>query len=232
MTTPHDTTLSGQADPGRSRNDFDMVAPIYDALATLVFAGAIRRAQVSLLHRLRGLDRGLILGGGTGWFLLELLERTDIKRVLYVEMSPKMLESSRQLIAQRRPEFLSRVEFRLGTEQSVTSEDGPFDLLVTNFFLDLFSDQNCAQMIERLHPNLAKDGRWLFVDFHTPEGGWQRVAAVGLFKVMFTFFNVTSKMESKRPPHYQGTFDRLGVRTDVEEHFYGSMIRAKLLVNA
>jgi len=214
------------------RNNFDLVAPIYDTLATVVFAGAIRRAQTSLLPQLQGRQNALILGGGTGWFLLELLERTDVGKVLYVEKSGNMLDKSEQLLLAHRPDWARRVEFRLGTEESVLPEDGPFDLLVTNFFLDLFSDANCAQMIERLYPNLADKGRWLFVDFHTPEAGWERLAAKSLFKVMFTFFNVTSQMESRRPPPYQTTFDRLGLRTEVEQHFYGSMIRAKLLAKS
>ena len=224
------TANPGSDDAHRaSRNDFDLVAPIYDGLAALVFGGAIRRAQTRLLPELRNAQRALIVGGGTGWFLLELLDRTDVEHVLYVEKSEIMLNKSRALLMQRTPQWANRVEFRLGTEESVTAQDGAFDLLVTNFFLDLFVDANCVHMIEQLASKLSSNGRWLFVDFHTPEGGWQRTASDALYTVMYGFFSLTSQIESRRPPQYQDTFDRLGVRTEVEEMFYATMIRAKLM---
>jgi ubiquinone/menaquinone biosynthesis C-methylase UbiE len=220
--------LSDDAHRAR-RNDFSLVAPIYDGLATLVFGGAIRRAQIELLPALRETQRALIIGGGTGWFLLELLDRTDVEHVLYVEKSEIMLDKSRELLAARAPQWANRVEFRLGTDESVTAQDGVFDLLVTNFFLDLFNDTNCSHMIEKLAANLGPTGRWLFVDFHTPEAGWRRTASDALFKVMYGFFTLTSHIESRRPPEYQATFDRLGIVTELEEQFYATMIRAKLL---
>lgn len=210
-------------------NNFDIVAPIYDGLATLTFAGAIRRAQVALLPRVANVDTALVIGGGTGWFLLELLERTAVRRVVYVELSESMLNKSRQLIARRRPEWLSRVDFRLGTEQSLTPADGTFSLVVTNFFLACFGDENAAGMVERLHKWLAPDGRWLFVDFHYPQSGWKLRSAQALYKVMFTFFNVFSNLEALRPPKYELGFDRTDLQIETERTFYADMIRARLL---
>lgn len=211
------------------RNDFDLVAPIYDRLAALVYGGKIKHAQTALLPQLQGVNNALVLGGGTGWFLHELLAQTPVRRVLYVEKSRPMLDRSRRLIARTNPEWLERVEFLHGTDESVTAAHGPFDLLVTNFFLDLFSEANCADMIERLYPHLKAGGRWLFVDFHLPDGGWRRAAAWALFRVMYTFFVVTSKIESRMPPDYGRTFDRLGLVKTIEQPFYATMIRAQLL---
>jgi ubiquinone/menaquinone biosynthesis C-methylase UbiE len=211
------------------RNDFDLVAPIYDALASFVFAGAIRRAQLSLLPRLSDARSALIIGGGTGWFLLELLQNLGVQHVLYVEKSPKMIRYSQDLIRKHAPALFGRVEFRLGTEESLTASDGPFDLVVTNFFLDLFSDENSAEVAEVLHKYLADTGRWLFVDFQEPPGVLANSAARALFKVMFTFFNVVARMESRRPPNYERIFGRLGMNVLEERHFYASFISAQLL---
>jgi tRNA (cmo5U34)-methyltransferase len=211
------------------KNDFDLVSPIYDGLATLTFGGAIHRAQVSLLSHVSDIDSALVIGGGTGWFLLELLTRTSVRRVTYIDLSQEMLRKSVALIERSRPDFLERVEFRLGSEESLTDSDGPYDLIVTNFFLDLFEDENCARIAGILHRRLAPAGRWLFVDFHVPDAGWQRLSALALFKAMFTFFNVFSKMESRRPPNYEAAFARIGMRPYLVETFFATMIRAKLL---
>jgi tRNA (cmo5U34)-methyltransferase len=223
------TEITDTSDYETRRNNFDLVAPFYDALAAFVFAGAIRRAQLALIPNLADANSVLIIGGGTGWFLLEVLRRTPIGRVLYVEKSPKMLNYSRELIQREAPDMLSRVEFRLGTEESIAAADGPFDVIVTNFFLDLFHEDNSAKIAERLSTNLAPTGRWLFVDFTMPENWFMRFCAIVLFKVMFTFFNIMAKMESRWPPNYDRIFSRIGLRTHTQRSFYGAMIHAKLL---
>lgn len=211
------------------RNDFDLLAPVYDELAGLVFGAAVRRAQTELLPEVRNVQRALILGGGTGWFLRALLEQTRVQRVLYVEKSANMLHRSHELLAAEAPPALARVEFRLGTEESLSPNDGPFDLIVTNFFLDQFDDPSCALIIERLAAQLSAAGHWLFVDIHTPDSGWERVAAKLLYKLVYTFVGVTSHVEARKPPHYQATFDRLQLRTQLEATFNRDMIRARLL---
>jgi tRNA (cmo5U34)-methyltransferase len=215
-----------------SSNNFDLVSPIYDALATLVFGGNIRRSQVALLPKIKDANSALVIGGGTGWFLLELLARTDVRKVLYVELSKDMLDKSQRLVERRAPQWLSRVEFRLGSEESITPADGPFDLIATNFFLACFGDDNCSQMISRLHPHMAPNGRWLFADFQVPDRGWRRVCAMILFKVMFTFFNVFSGLEARRPPNYDLGFRQVGLKPQTERRFYARMIHVKLMANA
>jgi ubiquinone/menaquinone biosynthesis C-methylase UbiE len=226
------TAALGSSEHAARRNDFDLVAPIYDGLATLVFAGAIKRAQLSMLPALRGVNDVLILGGGTGWFLLALLRTVRPRRVLYVEKSSKMLRYSRDLIATEAPELLDHVEFRLGTEESLTPSDGLFELVVTNFFLDLFNTENSTAVAESLARNFAPKGRWLFTDFQLPARGILRWYALLLFKVMFTFFNVFSRMESRRPPDWERIFGRIGMKIHSGRSFYGSMIHSRLLVRA
>ncbi len=214
------------------RNDFDLVAPIYDGLASLVFFGQLKRAQLSLLPRLQGVKNVLVIGGGTGWFLLELLRAVRPARVLYLEKSSKMLSYSRDLIRREAPDQLANVDFRLGTEDSLEDGDGAFDLIVTNFFLDLFSTENSAAVAKSLSMRFARDGKWLFTDFQLPARGLLRLYAHVLFKVMFTFFNIFSRMESRRPPDWDRIFGPLRLTTFCEQTFYGDIIHSRLLVRS
>ena len=211
------------------RNNFDLLAPVYDELASAAFGKAARLAQTHFLPQLRDAHSALVIGGGTGWFLHALLAETRVQRVLYVEKSANMLRRSQELLARTAPLWLPRVEFRLGTEESLSTADGPFDVVITSFFLGQFNDASCAKLIERLAALLSEHGRWLFVDIHTPESGWERVAAKLLYKVVYTFVAVTSHVEARRPPHYQATFDRLRFKTQLEHNFNRTLIRARLL---
>jgi tRNA (cmo5U34)-methyltransferase len=211
-----------------ARNDFDLVSPVYDALAGLVFAGAIRRSQIALLPALQHADRVLVIGGGTGWFLYELLARTPARRVVYLELSREMLERSRALVAKRAPEWLDRVEFRHGTQADLGRHE-QFDVIATNFFLGCFSDENCARVVAELFPHLGERGQWLHVDFVYPKSGLTRLCALVLFRVMYLFFNVFSGLEARRPPRSALGFARLPLDTEQGATFYGGMIDAKLM---
>lgn len=214
-----------------ARNDFDLVSPVYDALAGLVFAGAIRRSQIALLPELQSAERVLIIGGGTGWFLYELLARTPARHVVYLELSREMIERSRTLIAQRAPEWLSRVEFRHGTQADLAQGE-QFDVIATNFFLGCFNDENCARVIAELYPHLAARGKWLYVDFVYPRGGLALLCALVLFKVMYLFFNVFSGLEARRPPRAGPGFAQVPLRTTEQRTFYSGMIDARLMQHA
>jgi ubiquinone/menaquinone biosynthesis C-methylase UbiE len=73
-------------------NSFDRIAPVYDRLADIVFGTAILDAQRTHLHALNDAREILILGGGTGRLLRDLLGQNAKSRVTYVEASQRMIE--------------------------------------------------------------------------------------------------------------------------------------------
>ncbi|WP_141765680.1 class I SAM-dependent methyltransferase, partial [Hymenobacter coccineus] len=101
----------------RLSGNFDRIAWCYDALAGLVFGGSLRAAQRAALDGLpAGAPRVLILGGGTGWVLGEVLRRRPGATVLYLEASGPMLARATARLRRERPEAAGQVEFRVGTE--------------------------------------------------------------------------------------------------------------------
>jgi ubiquinone/menaquinone biosynthesis C-methylase UbiE len=214
-------------------NDFDVVQGIYDGLSTVAFFGDIHRSQVILLPEVANVDSALVVGGGTGRFLLELLAQTAVKRVVYIEKSEKMLRKSQHLLETKHPEWRDRVDFRLGTEELLTPADGRFALIVTPFLLSCFDQANSTSMFLRLAPWLASDGRWLFTDFEMPKRGfWLRLNAGVVFKIMFKFFNVFSNLEAKAPPRYDEGFAAAGLKVLIDRRVHFDMIRAALLARA
>ncbi len=114
---------SAPATSALASGDFDRVAWCYDALAKLAFGGRLQRAQGAALQAglPPGAPRVLVLGGGAGWVLTEILRLRPGARVLYLEASVQMLARAQRRL--RREASLGRppaqVEFRHGTEQSL-----------------------------------------------------------------------------------------------------------------
>ncbi|MDB5235591.1 MAG: hypothetical protein JWR44_2584, partial [Hymenobacter sp.] len=135
---------------------FDRVAWCYDALTGLVFGPALQRSQLAALAGLpTGAPHLLILGGGTGWVLTEVLRQRPQATVLYLEASPNMLARARARLARERPEATAQVDFRHGTQAALGPAER-FDAIVTFFVLD------CIALPE-LPGALARLERWLEV---------------------------------------------------------------------
>ena len=71
-------------------NQFDLVAPFYDALSRLVFGDQIVKSQTHFLHQVQKDDQVLILGGGTG----QIFEHAGKASRICPVPPPRMTKSS------------------------------------------------------------------------------------------------------------------------------------------
>src|SRR5258708_1136346 len=91
-------------------------------------------AQQYFLGNIREHAKVLILGGGSGWLLANLLRLRQNCEVWYIDASEKMIALSRQ---KNKPEY--RVHFIHGTELDIPLTI-QFDVVITNFYFDLFTN--------------------------------------------------------------------------------------------
>ena len=141
-------------------NQFDAVAPYYDLLARTVFGNQIQAAQEHNLSCIKDGDKILILGGGTGW-ILRALKNTYQLKVWYVEASSTMLRLAR---ATTNDLGSHEITFIHGTESDVPPEE-KFDIIILNFFLDLYPTNEIVGLMRKLTPALAAEGQLLVTDF-------------------------------------------------------------------
>ncbi|GAB3996818.1 hypothetical protein GCM10028807_40390 [Spirosoma daeguense] len=177
--------------------NFDLIAPVYDILATLVFGRRLLRAQVVWLTQIPANASVLIVGGGTGWLLEQVLKRCQPKRVVYLEKSQKMIDLATQRMAKRK--LLGRVEFRVGDEL-LLSADERFNVVMTPFVLDLFTENTLrSRFIPQLRNVLKTDSYWFVTDFVRPLVWWQKL----LLWLMLRFFRTTAHIEAKQLADWQ-----------------------------
>jgi tRNA (cmo5U34)-methyltransferase len=204
-----------------SSGNYDRVAWFYDALASLVFGSALRRVQQAAL--LAGLPPGaprvLVLGGGTGWVLTEILRLRPEARILYLEASEQMLARARQRL--QPGSQADQVEFRHGTEQDLKPEER-FDVLVTFFVLDCFPLDTLSAALSRLNAARQPDAPWLLADFKLPVYWWQRV----LLQAMYLFFRLTTGLRANRLPNLSAALGALGLKAQQVGTFFASTMEA------
>jgi tRNA (cmo5U34)-methyltransferase len=199
---------------------FDRVAAFYDPLARLVYGRALLAAQQAAL--IAGLPAGaprvLVIGGGTGWVLAEVLRQRPQAQVLYLEASPRMLARARRQVPAG---AAAQVEFRLGTEAALDPAER-FEVIVTFFLLDLFEPRRLRQLVARLQQARQPNAPWLLADFAAPRTWWQR----GLLAAMYGFFRATTGISARSLPPIHQTLGGLGLRPVQEQRFFGGMVEA------
>ncbi|WP_052732313.1 class I SAM-dependent methyltransferase [Hymenobacter terrenus] len=165
---------------------FDRVAWVYDALAGLVFGSALKEAQRAALAGLPGRSpHVLILGGGTGWVLTEVLRRCPEATILYLEASPKMLAYAESRLLHECSQAMGQVAFRHGTQAALCPTER-FDAIITFFVLDCIARADIDAALAQLRAAQRPGAPWLLADFRPARRGWHRV----LLASMYAFFDL------------------------------------------
>ena len=201
---------------------FDRVAWCYDALTSLVFGPALRRAQLVALAGLpQGAPHVLMLGGGTGWVLTEVLRRRPRATVLYLEASPNMLARARARLARECPQATAQVAFRHGTQAALGPTD-KFDALITFFVLDCIALPDLAGALAQLRAAQRPAAPWLLADFRPARRGWHRV----LLALMYAFFRLSTGLRARVLPDLAAALAGLGLRPSQQARFYAGAVEA------
>ncbi|MCP4521510.1 MAG: class I SAM-dependent methyltransferase [Cytophagales bacterium] len=209
-----------------SKKGFDNVASFYDLLATLVFGKQLRKAQLHFLDSLPSNARILILGGGTGWLLKALLTAKEVKEVIYIDASQKMLDLTFQK-NQESPQF-EKVQLIHGTEEEANQYQN-IDVLITPFILDVFTAQYLPIAIQNLSKILKKNGTWLLVDFdakNTAKG-----ISKAFVQLMYWFFTWTCSIPAKKLEDFEKEISHNYWNRIEAKYFYFNLVKAVLLKN-
>ncbi len=202
---------------------FDRVAWCYDALTALVFGPALRRAQRAALAGLPpGAPHVLILGGGTGWVLREVLRRRPAATVLYLEASARMLARAQARLA---PAARAQVEFRHGTQDWLRPGES-FGAIVTFFVLDCVAAPDLDAALARLRTAQRPGAPWLLADFRPARRGWRRLLLV----LMYAFFRFTTGLRARTLPALAPRLRALGLRRRQQHLFFGRAVEGSVFV--
>jgi len=178
--------------------NYDNSAWFYDRLSRIVYGDALIRAQVYLLEFIPADATVLIVGGGSGWILDEIAKRHSAGlRITYVEVSSKMMVQ-----AKKRNACGNNVVFINDAIENV-SFGSSFDVVLTAFLFDSFSEQTMERVFGHIHSLLKPGGLWVYSDFRPTKKWWQRL----LLKTMLKFFKAVCNIEASRLPDVEKQFE-------------------------
>lgn len=187
------------------------LAPWYRWIEYAAYGRALERRRFAFLRRLVGARRVLILGEGDGRTVARLLKIAPQAQFDVVEVSPEMIA-----LARGRVRDSARVHFHQGDALTHGWPTGWYDGIVTNFFLDCFTDAELAPLIRKLTAALVPEGLWIVGEFAIPPRGWRRLHARIWIWTMYRFFGITTGLRARRLPAIERMMREAGM-TRIEQ---------------
>ncbi|MGH7995408.1 MAG: class I SAM-dependent methyltransferase [Opitutaceae bacterium] len=205
--------------------NFDRLAGFYRLLEYLAFGRDLERARWSLLDRLAGRRRILILGEGDGRCLARLVRIAPDAEIDCVEASGAMIARARARLA---AEALGRVRFHQRDALTFEFPDAAYDAVVTLFFLDCFTAGTVADLVKRVDRSLRPGSRWLFADFVMPAAGLARWRAQIWLRILYSFFRWQTGIPARRLPPSEALIEAAGFRREETLEYQWGLLRAAL----
>jgi hypothetical protein len=103
-----------------------------------------------------------------------------------------------------------------------------FDAVVTQFFLDCFTPEEAAALVDSIGRAVRSNGTWLFTDFAIPDRGLARRAAPVVTGALYMFFRWTTGLSARELPPVEDDIVRNGFARADAASFAGGMLRSVL----
>ena len=189
--------------------NFDHIARPYRWLEYLSLGHTLERSRLHFLSALLEQKRALALGDGDGRFTAILLATNSTIHVTAVDISAAMLA----LLRNRCAPNSTRLETNQASALTVPLH-GPYDLLITHFFLDCLPQPDLETLIARTTPMLAPKALWAISDFRIPSGPLRLPARIYIRSLYLAFRILTGLRTTHLPDHAtplaQAGFTRIG----------------------
>lgn len=143
---------------------FDILAPHYRWMEFVLAGEKLQRCRTAFLDEIPVARNILLLGEGHGRCLLECRRRFPGVRITCVDSSGVMLDQARRRLI-RHGLDPSRVEFVHADVLHWEPASQPYDLIVTQFFIDCFRPDQLERIIADLGAATTPDASWLIADF-------------------------------------------------------------------
>jgi ubiquinone/menaquinone biosynthesis C-methylase UbiE len=139
-----------------------------------------------------------------------------------------MIALARRRIVKAGETNLNRVRFHAADARKFAPQACSYDLIVTNFFLDCFSDDELTDVIAHLSKCAAPDAKWLVSDFRKSGSLLGRIWTTTLTRSLYAAFRLTTGLRVTRLPAYVSALTRAGYSVQREKTLLGGLLHSSL----
>lgn len=206
----------------------DRIAAYYEILEHFSFGRRLEHRRFAFLGEMRTSQKAVVCGGGDGRFLARLLQVNTRVEVDFVDLSSKMVKLAERRVGSMGRTFRKRVRFHTGDVRRLVLPAHSFDLIVTHYFLDCFSDEQLEEVVSRLTTWGTPQAKWIISDFREAKGPIGRLWTRGVISALYSAFRFTTGLRVTRLPEYKAALARAGYILRLEEEALAGLLHSSL----
>lgn len=186
----------------------------YEVTGTLYSMGRIPKCKVAMLKHLKPGDKVLIAGVGHG---TEAIEASKLgAQVTAVDLSATMLQHFQRRIDKVHPPTPIRL---VHDNIFNVSETEQYDMVIANFFLNVFDEQTVPKVAKHLSALVKPGGYFVAGDFMLPEKGWRGLLQRLNWYFAIGFYSITTEAAFHPVWNYAGLVEQSGCKVQEIEYF-------------
>jgi SAM-dependent methyltransferase len=186
--------------------NFNRLAKLYRWMELFTFGPLLARCRMAYLPGLASARRALILGDGDGRFTAELLRINPQTQIDAVDASAAMLEA----LVRRAGANARRACAHCADARDWKPENTEYDLVVTHFFLDCLTTDECHALAAKLRGAVSSSAVWIVSEFAVPEGWLGRLVARPLICLLYLAFRLLTGLQVRRLPDHHAALRDAG----------------------
>lgn len=197
------------------KDKYKLVGPLYDWLSALYSGKSIHRCKVAMLDKLKPGDKVLFAGVGHGKDAVHAARLGA--EVTVVDLSETMLRNFQRNLEKEDIDMRIR---QLHSDIMLVREWEKYDMVVANFFLNVFDEHMMHRVLEHLI-RLGKPGAHVVVgDFAYPTGHiLSRCAKKAYWYGAVLFFWMFAGNAVHRIYNYPESMQKLGLHVREQKHY-------------
>ena len=188
----------------------DSIASSYRWIEYAVFGPYLERARFHWIDDLADAKNVLILGDGDGRFLARYAAANPGARIDSVDLSGRMLQLSERRLTKLGAGSRRGIRLIYADALSTDRLDGPYDLVIANFFLDCLDHAEHDRLIRNLAGEMALEARWQVTDFRIPAAPKRAWVFLMLTKIMYFFFHALTGLQNRELVDFSPNLIRAG----------------------
>jgi ubiquinone/menaquinone biosynthesis C-methylase UbiE len=197
------------------KDGYWLVGYQYELTGRLYSLGRIPKCKSAMLKHVKPGDRVLVAGVGHG---TEAIEASKLgAQVTAVDLSETMINQFRKRIAKENPPNEIRV---INDDIFNIRETGQYDMVISNFFLNVFSETRVPEVANHLGTLVKPGGYFVVGEFVLPEKtGWKGIAQRLNWYFAITFYSLTTEAVFHPVWNYPGLVEGSGCKIQEIEYF-------------
>ncbi|MES2308980.1 MAG: class I SAM-dependent methyltransferase [Verrucomicrobiota bacterium] len=212
-----------------SLSNFNFIAPFYRKLQFLFDGYTLQKCRTEWIQELKGSSKILVLGEGPGQLLEALIKTSPSSEIFCIDSSIAMLREAQRSVEKLKTNT-AQIHFIHATLPSDKLPEGPYDGVITPFFLDCLSDENLQKTISFTAQQLKPGGRWLLSDFCIPPRGFSRWRAKIMLFFAYRFFKLTTGLSNQSLTNPDRYLAQNQMRLFKRKHYQQGLLHSDLWI--